>query len=406
MSDNGPQAPAPRRPIGGERHAIDLTGPRSHTLIREPGVGSLVIGSPAQGRKVDLCVGAGECIDWSVLDPFTVPDGSPWPRFLHYTGSDAGFFDWARRRPIERMSWAAVLPVDRTVDASRSRVHDLSIALDEPGGRLHLVLPARSVSPHLSLTLGGDLSRISVEGDVPPYLDLAPRTGRRRTDSPFQLPDMGVLQGAERLSLHNGPLAQPVSLRCLGRFPNLRSLNLRGNFCDLDELALQPRLKGLELRAMPDLGGLPALGSWPELDTFIAFNVEEAAGKRLRQQLKVRAALRPFGGHASVSGLRKPAWWEAEFGRPFSSWPGRLARMANEVFDTALAALSGARDLAEAEAAITAFTVRFNDVKGIETTEREALAEAVWQLSRSDAMARLGGTEDDAQRWFDDARRY
>ncbi|MDU7519920.1 MAG: hypothetical protein E7K72_00770 [Roseomonas mucosa] len=64
------------------------------------------------------------------------------------------------------------------------------------------------------------------------------------------------------------------------------------------------------------------------------------------------------------------------------------------------------RDLAGAEAAITASTARFSGLRGIETAEREVLAKAAWLLGRSDGMVRLGGMEEQAARWFNDARDF
>jgi hypothetical protein len=282
----------------------------------------------------------------------------------------------------------------------------LYIELDPSGSRLHLKLPKRQVFEYFRLSVGGDLSRFSANGDMPYSLTLAPRTSRRKSDVPFLLPDLGELHQVTSLTLRNAPLAQPISLECLSRFPNLTSLSLWGNFCDLDLLAHQAQLTNLELRFMPDLSDLPPLNAWPLLDGFIAFNVEEITGKRLRQQMKTRANTRPWTEHASVSKLRKPEWWTTELGRPFSSWPKRLAKLANEAYDIAQATLTQARSLADAEATITAFTVRFNTLKGIETVEREDLGEAVWQLSQVDHLIGQPITEEMAQRWFDAARDY
>lgn len=386
------------------RYPIDLTGPRSHTLVIEPGVGILSIGPSQLGKKANLHVEPDTPIDWTVFEAFATPDGSPWPRFLYYTGSDAGFLDWARERPIEEMTWVPVLSADTVADASQSKLHGLHIKLDASENRLHLKLPKHLDYSRLSVS--GDLSRFSAEGDMPYSLTLAPRTSRRDNGVPFLLPDLGELHQVTNLTLQNEPLAQPISLECLSRFPNLTSLSLWGNFCDLDLLAGHTRLTNLELRFMPDLGDLPPLDAWPLLDRFIAYNVEEITGKRLRQQMKARAKTRPWSDYASVSQLRKPEWWTTEFGRPFSSWPKRLAKLANEAYDAAQAALAQARSLAEAEAAITAFTVRFNTVKGIETAEREDLGEAVWQLSQSDHLIGQPIPEEMAQRWFDAARDY
>ncbi|MFC9777240.1 hypothetical protein [Paenibacillus chitinolyticus] len=384
------------------RYPIDLTGPGSHTLVRQKGVGSLSIGPSHLGKKADLHVAPDSPIDWTVFDAFSTPAGSPWPRFLHYTGSDAGFFDWAQKRPIEEMTWAPILSEDTGVDASPSILHGLTIELGPSGGHLNLKLPRRP----FRLNVSGDLSRFSATGDMPSSLTLAPRTGRRKKDTPFLMPDLGELHQVTSLVLQNAPLGQPISLECLDRFPNLDSLSLWGNFCDVDLLARHTRLTNLELRFMPDLKDLPSLNVWPLLDRFIAYNVEEFTGKRLKQQMKTRAKTRPWTGHASVSQLRKPEWWSTEFGRPFSSWPKRLAKLANEAYDVAQANLAQARSFADAEAVITAFTLRFNTLKGIETTEREDLGEAVWQLSQSDHLIGQPITEEMAQSWFDAARDY
>nr|WP_208920403.1 hypothetical protein [Paenibacillus uliginis] len=383
-------------------YPIDLTGPHSHTLVIRPGVGSLSIGPSHLGKRADLHVAPDARIDWTVFDAFATPAGSPWPRFLYYTGSDAGFLDWAQKRPIEEMTWAPVLSADTVVDASQSILYGLHIQLSQTGGRLSLKLPKGP----FRLNVSGDLARFLATGDMPSSLTLAPRTSRRKNDPPCTLPDLGELHKVTSLTLHNAPLGQPISLDCLDRFPNLDSLSLWGNFCDMDLLARHAQLTNLELRFMPDLEDLPSLETWPLLDRFIAYNVEETAGKRLRQQMKTRAKTRPWTGYASVSQLRKPEWWRSEFGRPFSSWPKRLAKLANEAYNVAQATLAQARSLTDAEAAITAFTVRFNALKGIETTEREDLGEAVWQLSQSDHLIGQPITEETAQRWFDAAREY
>ncbi|GAV14846.1 hypothetical protein [Paenibacillus sp. NAIST15-1] len=383
-------------------YPIDLTGPHSHTLVLRPGVGSLSIGPPQLGKRVDLHVEPDARIDWTVFDAFSTPAGSPWPRFLYYSGSDTGFLDWARTRPIEEMTWAPILSADTVVDASQSIVHGLHIELGQSAERLSLKLPKGS----FRLNVSGDLLRLSATGNMPYSLTLAPRTGRRKNDPPFRLPDLGELHQVTSLTLQNTPLGQPISLDCLDRFPNLDSLSLWGNFCDMDLLARHARLTNLELRFMSDLEDMPSLDTWPLLEGFIAYNVEEAAGKRLRQQVKTRAKTRPWAGYASVSQLRKPEWWESEYGRPFSSWPKRLAKLANEAYNAAQASLAQARSLADAEAAITTFTMRFNTLKGIETTEREDLGEAVWQLSQSDHLIGQPITEEMAGRWFDAARDY
>jgi hypothetical protein len=133
---------------------------------------------------------------------------------------------------------------------------------------------------------------------------------------------MGSLKQVTTLELSNGAEKQPISLQNLLQFSKLESLSLWGNHSDLAQLSSCTQLKALSLRFMRHLSGLPALPTWPELDFFIAYNVEEAAGKRLRQQLKDRARHDPGPAtHTSVSQLRKPEWWAKEYGRPFAGWP-------------------------------------------------------------------------------------
>lgn len=387
-------------------YPIDLTGAGSHTLVRTLGVGSLVIAPAGSAAKSDLQVAADLKIDWAAFNPFATPAGSPWPRVIHYTGNDQSIFEWAHQRPIEQLTWVPGLNTDTLVDASQSNIRTLAIQLDVPGARLQMLLPGQEIGANLHLSISGDIGRFSAQGNLPRSLSLAPETGSRREASAFQLPDMGELHDVHDLMLVNKPMARPISLKCLKRFKHLKSLSLHGNFVDLEALAAQPQLQDLQLRYMPSLAGLPGLSCWPTLDGFIAFNVEETAGKHLRQQLKARSQQRPWSRHASVSQLRKPAWWESEFGRPFSAWPKRSAKLANEAYDIALAALAAARTLADAEAALTRFSIRFNTLKGIETSERDDLGEAIWQLGRSEHALRLGVSDDLAQQWFDAARDY
>lgn len=399
--DNQALPPASIREDG--QYSIDLTGPGSHILDIRRGVGSLSIGPPELGNKADLHVAPDDPIQWSVFDPFATPAGSPWPRHLTYTGNDSGFLEWAQTRPIEQMNWKPLLSADVQLDASLSRMHGFFIELkSSTSGCISLKLP----NELYYLTVSGELSRFVATGTLPSMLVLAPSTSRRKTESPLQLPEMGELQGVTNLTLQGSSLGQPISLNGLDRFPHLESLSLWGSFSHMDALARHPGLRNLELRFIPELGDMPPLETWPELDRFIAYNVEEAGGKRLRQQMKARAKTRPWSDYASVSQLRKPEWWVTEFGRPFASWPKRLAKLANEAYTLAQTSMAEARSIAEAEAILTAFTRRFNGLKGIETIERDDLGEAVWQLSQSPHLIGQPIPEETAQGWFDAVRDY
>lgn len=386
------------------RYALNLTAPRSHVLRIEAGRGNLIIGPARMGTKADLHVAADEAIDWRAFEPFATPAGSPWPRYFDYYGNDSGFFAWSQQRGIEQFGWAPTFADAREIDAAAADIHSLHLKLGELNGHLRLRLPALG-----SLSLSGDLSRFAAAGAAPRSLSLLPALSRRRGDAPYALPDLGLLQGTTSLSLHAGPLGQPISLKGIERFAALDSLSLWGGFCDWEELAKLGGLDNLEIRFAPELGGLPPLASWPKLDRFIANNVEETAGKALKAQLKARAKIREWSDYAAVAQLRKPEWWQREYGRPFAAWSGRNAKAANAAYDAALQALeraARAQDIAAAKAAIVAFAAGFNHAKGIETSEREDIGEAVWQFSQLDHVAALGVSEELALQWFDQVRDY
>lgn len=382
-------------------YQVSLTAPRSHVFAREAGRGNLIIGPASMGQKADLHVAPDEVIDWAVFEPFATPAGSPWPRHIDYYGNDSGFFGWSQDREIEQFSWAPAYSGRRAIDAGAARIQTLRIRLDQVSGHLEVRLPQVR-----DLELFGDLTRIAVAGELPDMLLLRPALGRRTGAAPYALPDLGPLQDVRALALHGAPLGQPISLQRIDRFPGLESLSLWGGFSDWEALARLPRLANLEIRFTPDLDGLPELASWPALDRFIAYNVDEAAGKRLKAQMKAREKVRAWSGYNSVSQLRKREWWQSEYGRPFSGWNSRMAKSANTAYDAARLALEGARNVEDAQAAITAFASHFNGMKGIETAEREDIGEAVWQFSQLARVVRLGVSEEQAQRWFDAVRDY
>jgi len=383
------------------RYQVSLTAPGSHVFEREAGRGNLIIGPASMGKKADLHVAGEDAINWGVFEPFSTPAGSAWPRHFDYYGNDSGFFGWSQGRKIEQFSWAPAYAGRRAIDAGAARIETLRIRLDQVSGHLEARLP------HVSdLELFGDLTRIAVAGELPDMLSLRPALGRRTGAAPYALPDLGPLQDVRALTLHGAPLGQPISLQGIDRFPALECLLLWGGFSDWEALARLPRLTSLEIRFTPDLDGLPELASWPALDRFIAYNVDEAAGKRLKAQMKAREKVRAWGGYNSVSQLRKREWWQSEYGRPFSGWNSRMAKSANAAYGTAQSALESASNPAEVQAAISAFTRHFNSMKGIETTEREDIGEAVWQFSQLAQVERLGVSEAQTQRWFDEARDY
>ncbi|MBS3020921.1 hypothetical protein DJFAAGMI_03685 [Comamonas sp. PE63] len=382
---------------------LQLTSGAPHRLKTSLGQGSLSLGPEKLLKTADLRLPVDACVLWHCFDPFATPAGSPWPRSFYYTGNDHGFFTWSQLRPIENFSWYPQLQQDVHIDASQSQIRELSIHLQAGHqGHIHLKLPQQGMHLHLQ----GNLEQITVTAGLPESLSLSPATSKNPADKAFQLPDMGCLKQVGTLELRNGAGRQAVSLQNLLQFSKLDSLSLWGNHSDLAQLSSCTQLRALSLRFMRHLSELPALQAWPQLDSFIAYNVEEAAGKRLRQQLKERTRARPWAGYISVSQLRKPEWWTKEYGRPFAGWPAARARIAHAAYDLAEQEIGTASSLDHVQAALTTFTARFNTVKGIETSEREDLGLAVQQLAQLPAALALKLTHEQAGQWFDENRDY
>lgn len=254
-------------------YRISLTGPDSHRLVLEPGVGSLSIGP----GKAGLVVEPGVPIQWTALDQFATPAGSAWPRWLTYTGDDVGVFEWARKRAIEGLDWTPTRALE--VDARAARISDLTITLR--GHALRMRMPDRLSS----LSIGGDIALLEASGAMPESVTLAPMTSRRG-DGATRLPDLGAFAGVTHLAIHNEPMHRPISLLGLEKLGALESLALHGAIADLETVASLPKLASLALRFMPSLEGLPPLSALPGLDSIIVYNVDEQASKSMRQQLK------------------------------------------------------------------------------------------------------------------------
>jgi hypothetical protein len=359
---------------------LSLTGPESHTIEVPAGQGSLSIGPVVPGAaKPDVVVGPDDVLDWMTFDAFPVSGGYPWPRVLRYQGNDSGFLAWSQRRRIEQFHWIPTTSV--TADGSAARIEHLTVTLR--GAALTIVLPA-TIS---TFTAQGDLSRLRAEmaaDGTCPYLYFYPDTRTSRDAEPLGLPPLPSLGAATSLYVGVKPLRQPFDCGSLLQFPDLTVVRLVGQLTNLEALAELPHLRRIQLGDCPDLTGLPSLTAWPGLRDFDASNIDAAAGRDLRQQLKACPLPR-----ASVTGLRTAKWFEQDYGLPFSAWPAATARRATKAFRAAEAA-------DDPEKGIRAFIHAINDLPGIDTIAREDAGHAVALLA-----ARAKISEDQALSWFD-----
>lgn len=381
-----------------ESVVLSLTGPDSHTLVRERGVGSLVLGPAGSLPKPDLVAGQGEVIDWHVFDQFTVPAGYPWPRWIVYRGDDTSFLDWSIERGIERFSWRP--GAARTVDAGRARIDRFEVVLH--AAPLDVVLPASSVE--FSVVGLPSLLRPSLAPEaVCPRLRFSPQTAIH--GEPLPLPEYDALRHARSVDVSVPALRQPFDCASLLQFPGLTSLTVAGQLANIEALADLRDLEALAVRYCPDLSGLPGLDTWPNLASFIAWNVDEKTGKRLRTELKQTMAATADRGwtNSTVSKLRKPEWFTNEYGLPFSAWPASNARAATKAYRAAARAIADAAEPVDVEKAIRGFVRAINRLTGIDTIEREDAGEAAAQLA---AETPFGQLHDQAQTWFDHERDF
>ncbi|WP_194910629.1 hypothetical protein [Catenulispora rubra] len=234
------------------------------------------------------------------------------------------------------------------------------------------------------------------------------------------LPPIPGLGDVESLEIATAPLDVPLDLRSLTQFPRLRKLTLWGAIAYPEALA-DLALTELYFRMTPDLTGLPPLTTWPELTSFLAWNIDATAGKQLRSDLKKRGLTTQWettddGAMSasqvwSVSQLCTASWFVTESGLPFAAWSRKQSKPAVTAFKTAArqlgataAAAAAATDRpSAARAAIEGFTRALNEIGDLETPEREDAATAVLQLAR---LAVPPVPDADALVWFDELRDF
>ena len=126
------------------------------------------------------------------------------------------------------------------------------------------------------------------------------------------------------------------------------------------------------------------------------------AGKLLRTELKKLRKERELN-YSTVSQLRKLIWFTTEYGIPFSGWTGKNAKIAVRSYKASVKKLKKAKEEQEVKEILIQFTVIFNDLPQIETTEREDIGEAVEQLRQ---VSSIEIDAEQAKSWFNQVRDY
>ncbi|MGG6896754.1 hypothetical protein [Rhizobium sp. BR 315] len=342
-------------------------------------------------RRPELVVAPDDVINWHIFDGMQTGAGSNWPRYIQYEGNNTTLFDWMRDRETEEVHFVPRDNID--LDASEVQLDGLSLS---PGGH------------RIRMTLPRTLKRLSIMGD-PKLVAFDLPLGATWPD--IHLSDNGVLAsidglpsltGVRSLGIRNTVLGTPFDCRSLLSLRNLDHLRLYGAAAHLEALAALP-LKGLELRFVPDLGGLPDLTTWPGLGYFIAWNVDEGVGKTLRKAADQLARQLGEDGTSQVSKLRSRQWFIEECGLPFGGWSSKNEKAASKAYKAASKRLRAATIKDEARAAVTVFVDVVNRLSGIETSERDDAGDAVAMLAA--VRPDLIGVEE-ALAWFDETRDF
>lgn len=362
-----------------QHFSVDLTGPGSHSVTRELGKGWLSIGP----TKSDLTVGEHERINWRALD---APDlsANDWPDRVRYEGADPAFAAWvSSRRGLSSVEFVATsdtrldfTDADPTYITLEAREHVITVQLPSAAHIRHLILVGQPDHFVIRLHPDGEVPGVILQLPRDPVPDrrVLPADGSQGTRT-IALPP--ALEATSDVAIYSNPLDVPFDARSLSGCSMLRRVEIRGAVAHLESLA-DADLSALELRYVPDLRGLPPLSSWPSLETVIVWNCDEKATKTTRSEIRRM----PEGpGFRSASKGRDLAWFATEYGLPFSGWPKRTASKATRAFAAAAKAIRKAETPEECLEVIDGFVGVANELSGIETAEREDLAEAVQMLA-------------------------
>jgi len=385
--------------IIGKKLTISLTGEFSHEAKIEPGQGSFHIGVKGiDDEYIDVWVDKDDKINWNAFNKCEtifrpiIAKSIKWPRFFSYTGNDIGFIKWSTKRKIEDFTWKP--QKEMTVDFTDANIYNLYIKSDYK----------------LNLSFGEKIKYLDFYGNPNNYiiekcLEVPSLGFYLKNDNMIKLhslPRYEPFSKAEELLIEVDPNGAPFDCKSLLQFPNLKLLHLIGNMTNLSHLKELKHLKKLGFWNTPELRDLPNLNSWKKLNEFIAMNIDENAGKRLREEIKELKKQRKFE-FVSISKLRNKLWFETEYGLPFSSWKTKEEKKATSAYKNCLKIIKNATSENEIKNAIIDFTNKFNKMPNIETVERDDIYIALCILMKNSPIK----IEHDIWlQWFDETRDF
>lgn len=379
---------------------LSLTGEKSHKVKIPAGQGSFSIGTIGVSKgKYDVWVDKGSVINWDAFDGFFTGAGEAgrerlpygdWPRFLYYSGDDAGFIPWSFKRSIEQFHWS---PETQTAaDLTNANIYSLSIHAQKP---IELIL-GHTIK---KLTLSGNLETFTIKAcAIIPYLSFL--FDRPREREICRLPAFHAFLKAESMNIGSSPAGAAFDCESLLPFTNLKNLALSGNLTNLNALAKLKGLESLALRFVPVLKDMPSLSCWDNLKSFIGYNIEKMAGQALKKELCSISKEKTMD-YSSVTKLREKIWFETECGMPFSSWEDENAKIASKAYKLCYKEVKKSKTETELCEAVTRFVQTINQLEGIETSEREDAWEAIRRMMEASPLE-----VEKWQLWFDKARDF
>lgn len=380
---------------------ISLTGELSHQANIVMGQGSFGIGVKGidSERVIDAWVNKDDKIYWESFNKCQIfhplkesEEYSVWPRFFYYTGNDIGFIKWSQKRHIEDFTWKP--QKEMNVDFSDSHINYLYIHTNHK----------------LNLTFGNYINYLDLYGDLNDFIiekcQKVPSLGfyikNDGTKEKYTIPNYENFHDAEELLVEVAPNGAPFDCKSILQFPNLKLLHLIGNVTNLSVLKELKHLDKLGFWNSPDLTDLPNLDSWKELTKFVAVNIDENIGKRLKEEIKVLKKLNQYE-LLSVSKLRNKLWFETEYGLPFSNWESQKEKKATNIYKKCLKEVKLSKSDDDIKNAILEYTNNFNKMDNIETVEREDIYNGLITIMKNSP---IDIKYDKWSNWFDETRDF
>ena len=160
--------------------------------------------------------------------------------------------------------------------------------------------------------------------------------------------------------------------------------------------------KGEKLWNIEDLSNFPSLDNWKELNNFVASNIDENVGKRLKEEAKILKKERKFE-FISITKLRNKLWFENEFNLPFSNWDSKIEKKATSIYKKYLKEITTANTKNDIKNIVINYTNCFNKLNDIETIERDDIYKSLCMLMKNSSIFI---EEDVWLKWFNEIRDF